>query len=256
MARISVYTHDDHDDRTLTGWFDPTTAEQFDEATEWNGNNHISKATNSQYDHQILYRTKGGRWVLHGWSQWQGRGETYQFITDDAARTWLLENEQDDAVRRFFGDIEEERGPGRPSIGNVLNVRLEPAQRDALTQLGRDGESLAATVRRLIDEAARRETLTSWVREHGHQQATVRTSAGKIRYLVITDPDTMILEGDALTLEIDDPDGTLGETAGRAMSAAHDRAAAEKTSFGVTLAELVNGLEYSGRVDGFDLHTL
>ena len=150
MARINVC--DDFGE--LAGWFDENKAERFSEATWWDGSNHVSVATGSQWDHQVLYRTKGGRWVLHSWSQWQGRPERYRFITDAEAQTWLLKNEHDAAVERFFGEIEEERGPGRPEIGPVIQVRLPEemtAQLDALAE--RDGVPRAEVIRRLLGEA-------------------------------------------------------------------------------------------------------
>ena len=150
MARVNVFDECGE----LEGWFDEAKAEEFKEATRWDGSNHISIATGSQWDHQVLYRTKGGRWVLHSWSQWQGRPETYRFVSDDKAREWLLKNEHDEAVEKYFGEIEEERGPGRPEIGPVIQVRLPEemtAQLDALAE--RDGVPRAEVIRRLLGEA-------------------------------------------------------------------------------------------------------
>ena len=136
------------------GWFDRAKAEKFEEATRWDGNNHISIATGSQYDHEILFRTAGGRWVLHGWSQWEGRPERYRFISDEDAREWLLLNEEDAAVERFFGEIEDEVGPGRPEIGPPILVHLPAemtARLDALAE--QDGVPRAEVIRRLLGEA-------------------------------------------------------------------------------------------------------
>lgn len=74
-------------------WFDLDTAESFDEDTWWNGNNHISSATASQWEHERLYRTKSKRWVLRHWSQWQGTAETWEEIDDAAAAAWLVRND-------------------------------------------------------------------------------------------------------------------------------------------------------------------
>ena len=150
MARINVC--DDFGE--LAGWFDENKAERFSEATWWDGSNHVSVATGSQWDHQVLYRTKGGRWVLHSWSQWQGRPERYRFITDAEAQTWLLKNEHDAAVERFFGEIEEERGPGRPEIGPVIQVRLPEELLERVDALaGQTGASRAETIRQLLERA-------------------------------------------------------------------------------------------------------
>lgn len=127
MNRINVYedSDDSHDSRPrLAGWFDADAADTFDENTRWDGSNHISVATGSQWDHEMLYRTSGGRWVLHTWSQWQGSTPTYRFITADHAHTWLMANDHDNAVLEHIGPLESERGPGRPEIGDPITVRL------------------------------------------------------------------------------------------------------------------------------------
>ena len=73
-------------------WFDAEAAESFSEETRWNGNNHISKATGSQWEHEALYRTKGGLWILNHYSQ-QGDAETYAIITNSEAAAWLVTND-------------------------------------------------------------------------------------------------------------------------------------------------------------------
>lgn len=74
-------------------WFDASKAESFEEARWWNGNNHISRATGSQWEHEVLYRTVGGKWILYHWSQWQGSRETYSEIDNERAAAWLVTNE-------------------------------------------------------------------------------------------------------------------------------------------------------------------
>lgn len=150
MARVNIF--DEH--RQLEGWFDDSKAERFEEATRWDGNNHISIATGSQWDHEQLYRTVGGRWVLHRWSQWQGRPETYRFLTDKEAETWLLANEEDEAVERFFGVIEDERGPGRPEIGPEVYTRLPQEVIEQLDAAAKVADvSRAEIIRRLLERA-------------------------------------------------------------------------------------------------------
>ena len=73
-------------------WFDRAAAVRFDEDTRWNGNNHISVATGSQWDHEALYYTKSGRWVLYSWSQWQGSLDTWKQVDEAAAVRWLSAN--------------------------------------------------------------------------------------------------------------------------------------------------------------------
>jgi hypothetical protein len=74
-------------------YFDGAKAQSWDEATRWNGNNHISRATGSQWEHERLYRTPAGIYVLHHWSQWQGSTESYEQISADEAAAWLSRNE-------------------------------------------------------------------------------------------------------------------------------------------------------------------
>jgi len=74
------------------GWFDKSAAKKYEEATWFDGSNRISKATGSQWDHQELYQTRSGGWVLYSWSQWQGRGESYRQVTPAEAADWLITN--------------------------------------------------------------------------------------------------------------------------------------------------------------------
>lgn len=125
MGRINITEADEYtSEPTLVGWFDPDKATEIAEDTDWDGSNHISVATGSQSEHECLYRTAGGRWVLHGWSQWQGTLPSYRFVADEQAREWLLRNGRDEAVEEHFGAVEPERGPGRPEIGGAVHVRL------------------------------------------------------------------------------------------------------------------------------------
>ncbi len=71
-------------------WFDRDKSIEFNEKTTWDGNNHISDATGSQWNHETLYFTKGGNWVLHWWSQYQGTTESYSIIPENAAIDWLI----------------------------------------------------------------------------------------------------------------------------------------------------------------------
>ena len=65
------------------------------EATRWNGNNHISVATGSQWEHQTLYRSRRGRYYLEHVSQWQGSTPSAEWISNRAAASWLLASEYD-----------------------------------------------------------------------------------------------------------------------------------------------------------------
>lgn len=154
MARTNVYRYDERDGKTLDGWFDPSSAERFEENRRWNGSNHIGVMSGGQAGYEELYHTKGGRWVRHYdfTSEYNGP-ECYEFLTSDAARDWLIKNQSDDAVKRFFGELEEERGPGRPEVGPATNVRLGDALTVRLDAARQPGESRAAAIRRLLEAA-------------------------------------------------------------------------------------------------------
>lgn len=157
MTRINVYRDNDDsygEGQILDGWFSLDSATGYDEATRWDGSNHISIPTGSQWNHEGLYRTGGGRWVLHSWSQWQGSNPSYRFVGDAAAREWLLANDHDDAVTQWWGAPEAERGPGRPEIGMPINIRLGDellARVDKYAAL--HGRSRAETIRELVAAA-------------------------------------------------------------------------------------------------------
>lgn len=76
-------------------WFDIEKATEFKEDSKWNGNNHISVNTGSQWDHQQLYLTASGNWILNSWSQWQGSIESYIIISTQEAAVWLSRNGYD-----------------------------------------------------------------------------------------------------------------------------------------------------------------
>ncbi|MET7334399.1 hypothetical protein [Nonomuraea sp. NPDC005650] len=66
-----------------------------------------------------MYRTAEGKWVLHRWSQWEGKDDTYKFIDHARARIWLLTCNHDDAVVKHFGELPDEAGPGASDAETV-----------------------------------------------------------------------------------------------------------------------------------------
>ena len=79
-------------------WFDVSKAEIFEEDCVWNGSNNISCATDSQTEHEKLYRTKSGIWVINHWSQHQGSLESWTELTDEEAAIWLIRNNQESEI--------------------------------------------------------------------------------------------------------------------------------------------------------------
>lgn len=77
---------------TTGRWFNEETATKYEESQQHDGRNYISLATGSQWHHEALYRTAGGRWILNHWSQWQGWRETYEEVSEQEAVAWLIRN--------------------------------------------------------------------------------------------------------------------------------------------------------------------
>lgn len=114
MTRTNVTEVDEIEGRQIKGWFDPEKATRYDEATWDAGNGNHAGVHRGGFEHEILYRTAAGRWVRHYWSQYAGVQSTYEFITPDEARLWLIANEDDvsdAAIEEHFGQLPEEHGP-------------------------------------------------------------------------------------------------------------------------------------------------
>jgi hypothetical protein len=77
------------------------------ETSNWNGNNHISRATGSQWRHQTLYRSSKGRYYLEYTSQMQGIMPRASFISNEEACRWLLlmERELPEDLKSLEGEI-------------------------------------------------------------------------------------------------------------------------------------------------------
>lgn len=151
MARVNVYeAHSDGyggTEDTLAGWFDPQRAER------WSDVDHNGNGSGGTGRGQAICRTAQGRWVLEHWTSWQGEQDRCEFIDAEAAKTWLLENDFDEAVKQHFGEIEDERGPGRPEVGPATPIRLGDDLTARVDAARLDGESRAAAIRRLLEGA-------------------------------------------------------------------------------------------------------
>lgn len=77
-------------------WFDLDKAEEYKENSFHDGRNFISKATGSQWEHEAIYITAGGKFILNHWSNWQGSVETYEEISADEAARWFAKQGFDD----------------------------------------------------------------------------------------------------------------------------------------------------------------
>lgn len=148
------------DRTTITGpegqlwWFDRDKADEFEETTRWDGHSRVSIPAGGGYAHERLYHTAGGRWVLERYSQWEGTPRTFEYIANDEARDWLILCEHEEAVEKFFGEIEDERGPGRPEIGNPLKVHLGDVAAIVETYSAEHSVTKSEAVRQLIHKGA------------------------------------------------------------------------------------------------------
>jgi hypothetical protein len=69
--------------------------QSWEESTFWDGNNHISRATRTQWTHQTLYRSRKGRYWVEHMSQWQGSHPHAEWISPEGAARWLLANDHE-----------------------------------------------------------------------------------------------------------------------------------------------------------------
>ena len=81
-------------------------AETYEEDTRWDGSNHISVATGSQWNHETLKRTVRGAYILWSTSQYQGVGSHHRRMSDADARHWLVANGHAEAAEKHFPDAE------------------------------------------------------------------------------------------------------------------------------------------------------
>ena len=79
------------------------------EATFWDGRNHISKASGSQWNHQTLYRSRKGRYYVEHTSQWQGSRDHVEWVSNEEAARWLLHNDHPlpDDIRHLEEEVSE-----------------------------------------------------------------------------------------------------------------------------------------------------
>jgi hypothetical protein len=157
MARVNVYETfsdgNERDDRTLAGWFETSAAQSWSDV-DYNGNGSRGIGRG-----QAVWRTKGGRWVLQEWTNWEGEIEHNRFISPEQAREWLLANNADDAVEQHFGPVEDERGPGRPEVGKPVQIRFPDDMLAGIDAYASEqGVSRAEAVRQIVSEALAQKT--------------------------------------------------------------------------------------------------
>lgn len=127
------------------GWFDGSKADW------WTDRDHDNHGAGGVGRGESVVRTAAGRWVLEHWTIWQGETDRYEYIDSEQAREWLLRHSEDEAVTEYFGEIEEERGPGRPPIpGTERKLKLGGVEQPVKDYAYRHDISVPEAVRRLI----------------------------------------------------------------------------------------------------------
>jgi hypothetical protein len=160
MQRITIYETDEYGDQVRLGYFDLDAATHIlTEGRRWDGSNHRGVISGLLTSLAELYRTSGGRWVVHTDASSEFNGPNrWEFLTDDEARDWVIRSHGGDAeevLAEHFPDTPDESGPGpqggRPSVGPKVETRLDEktlAQVDA--RAGKEGVSRAEMLRRLV----------------------------------------------------------------------------------------------------------
>ena len=63
------------------------------EAPDFDGSNHISRATGSQWNHEHLYASLKGRYYVVRSSDYQGSQDEMEILSPKEAAAWLLLND-------------------------------------------------------------------------------------------------------------------------------------------------------------------
>jgi len=100
MARYRVENTIVNTDNAVRSW---------EEATRWDGSNHISKATGTQWDHETLYKSRKGRYYVEHTSQWQGSTPRAEWLSPEAATRWLLQNDHElpEDLEQYADEVSE-----------------------------------------------------------------------------------------------------------------------------------------------------
>lgn len=91
------------------GFFVLEDAEKFEEAVH--GQYGQSVNTDTVMDHQRVYRTAGGQWVVYVYSDHECVKPRHHFMDPGQARDWLRLNRHYTAADRYFDSDPEEAGP-------------------------------------------------------------------------------------------------------------------------------------------------
>lgn len=79
------------------------------EAKDWDGRNHISRATGTQWNHQTLYKSRKGRYYIEHTSQWQGSRPHVEWVSPQEAARWLIHNDHElpEDLKQYEEEVSE-----------------------------------------------------------------------------------------------------------------------------------------------------
>ena len=83
--------------------------DSWEEVRDFDGRNHISRATGSQWVHQKLYKSRRGRYYIVHTSQWQGSRPHAEWVSPQEAARWLIHQEHDipDNLTTYVDEVTE-----------------------------------------------------------------------------------------------------------------------------------------------------
>jgi Tfp pilus assembly protein PilX len=79
------------DDNTIVKTENAT--QSWNETTDWDGSNHIGRASGSQWHQQILHRSRKGRYYIEYISSVSGEQYQAEWVGSREAARWLLHND-------------------------------------------------------------------------------------------------------------------------------------------------------------------
>jgi hypothetical protein len=89
--------------------FDTEKAQKhWSEASDWNGSNHVSRATGSQWNHEELFLSAKGRYYVVRSSNVQGSQDEMEILSSREAAAWLILNDYGDDLPEDLAGLASE----------------------------------------------------------------------------------------------------------------------------------------------------
>lgn len=79
------------------------------EARDWDGSNHIGRASGSQWHAHTLYRSRKGRYYVEHRSSMQGHRDHAEWVSPEEATRWLMQNDHElpEELKHFEDEVSE-----------------------------------------------------------------------------------------------------------------------------------------------------